>query len=110
MISSIVKNINTTPYSSRQASPFNSERHLFVQIFDTSHIETEQYYMNILSEDLKPIVSDLRTVHMKDSDTASDVDYQSMVKSIIDDFTSHHIKKSICYLKSLIIKSINIDF
>ena len=25
---------------------------------------------------------------MKDSDTASDVDYQSMVKSIIDDFTS----------------------
>ena len=60
----------------------------FVQIFDTSHIETEQYYMNILSEDLKPIVSDLRTVHMKDSDTASDVDYQSMVKSIIDDFTS----------------------
>ena len=60
----------------------------FVQIFDTSHIETEQYYMNILSEDLKPIVSDLRTAHMKDSDTASDVDYQSMVKSIIDDFTS----------------------
>ena len=56
----------------------------FVQIFDTSHIETEQYYMNILSEDLKPIVSDLRTAHMKDSDTASDVDYQSMVKSIID--------------------------
>ena len=60
----------------------------FVQIFDTSHIETEQYYMNILSEDLKPIVSDLRTAHMKDSDTASDVNYQSMVKSIIDDFTS----------------------
>ena len=25
---------------------------------------------------------------MKDSDTASDIDYQSMVKSIIDDFTS----------------------
>ena len=24
---------------------------------------------------------------MKDSDTASDIDYQSMVKSIIDDFT-----------------------
>ena len=60
----------------------------FVQIFDTSHIETEQYYINILSEDLKPIVSDLRTAHMKDSDTASDVNYQSMVKSIIDDFTS----------------------
>lgn len=60
----------------------------FIRIFDTSHIETEQYYMNILSEDLKPIVSDLRTAHMKDSDTASDVDYQSMVKSIIDDFTS----------------------
>ena len=30
-----------------------------VQIFDTSHIETEQYYMNILLEDLKPIVADL---------------------------------------------------
>ena len=43
--------------------------------------------MNILSEDLKPIVSDLRNAHMKDSDTASDIDYQSMVKSIIDDFT-----------------------
>ena len=39
-------------------------------------------------EDLKPIVSDLRNAHMKDSDTASDIDYQSMVKSIIDDFTS----------------------
>lgn len=25
---------------------------------------------------------------MKDSDTSSDIDYQSMVKSIIDDFTS----------------------
>ena len=58
------------------------------KIFDTSHIETEQYYMNILLEDLKPIVSDLRNIHMKDSNTASDIDYQSMVKNIIDDFTS----------------------
>ena len=44
--------------------------------------------MNILSEDLKQIVSDLRNIHMKDSNTASDIDYQSMVKNIIDDFTS----------------------
>ena len=60
----------------------------FTKIFDTSHIETEQYYINILLEDLKPIVSDLRNTHMKDSNTASDIDYQSMVKNIIDDFTS----------------------
>lgn len=52
----------------------------FASVFDNSHIETEQYYMNILSEDLKPIVSDLRNIHMKDSNTASDIDYQSMVK------------------------------
>lgn len=37
----------------------------FANVFDNSHIETEQYYMNILSEDLKPIVSDLRNIHMK---------------------------------------------
>lgn len=61
---------------------------VFTKIFDTSHIETEQYYMNILLEDLKPIVSDLRNIHMKDSNTASDIDYQSTVKNIIDDFTS----------------------
>ena len=61
---------------------------VFTKIFDTSHIETEQYYMNILLEDLKPIVSDLRNTHMKDSNTAIDIDYQSMVKNIIDDFTS----------------------
>lgn len=60
----------------------------FTKIFDTSHIETEQYYINILLEDLKPIVSDLRNAHMKDSNTASDIDYQSMIKNIIDDFTS----------------------
>lgn len=60
----------------------------FATVFDNSHIESEQYYMNILSEDLKPIVSDLRNTHMKDSNTASDIDYQSMVKNIIDDFTS----------------------
>lgn len=60
----------------------------FAKIFDTSHIETEQYYINILLEDLKPIVSDLRNTHMKDSNTASDIDYQSMVKNIIDDFAS----------------------
>ena len=60
----------------------------FAKIFDTSHIETEQYYLNILLEDLKPIVSDLRNTHMKDSNTDSDIDYQSMVKNIIDDFTS----------------------
>ena len=60
----------------------------FAKIFETSHIETEQYYLNILLEDLKPIVSDLRNTHMKDSNTASDIDYQSMVKNIIDDFTS----------------------
>lgn len=53
----------------------------FAKIFDTSHIETEQYYINILLEDLKPIVSDLRNTHMKDSNTASDIDYQSMVKT-----------------------------
>ena len=60
----------------------------FATVLDNSHIETEQYYMNILSADLKPIVSDLRNAHMKDSNTASDIDYQSMVKNIIDDFTS----------------------
>ena len=38
--------------------------------------------------DLKPIVADLRNTHMKDSNTASDIDYQSMVKSIIDDFVT----------------------
>ena len=61
---------------------------VFTKIFDTSHIETESYYINILLEDLKPIVSDLRNTPMKDSNTASDIDYQSMVKNIIDDFTS----------------------
>ena len=60
----------------------------FTKIFDTSHIEIKQYYINILLEDLKPIVSDLRNTHMKDSNTASDIDYQSIVKNIIDDFTS----------------------
>ena len=60
----------------------------FANVFDNSHIETEQYYINILLEDLRPIVSDLRNTHMKDSNTASDIDYQSMVKNIIDDFTS----------------------
>ncbi len=60
----------------------------FTKIFDTSHIETEQYYINTLLEDLKPIVSDLRNAHMKDSNTASDIDYQSMIKNIIDGFTS----------------------
>lgn len=60
----------------------------FTKIFDTSHIETEQYYINILLEDLKSIVSDLRNAHMKDSNTASDIDYQSMIKNIIDGFTS----------------------
>ena len=60
----------------------------FASVFDNSHIESEQYYMNILSDDLKPIVSDLRNAHMKDSNTASNIDYQSMVKNIIDDFTS----------------------
>ena len=60
----------------------------FASVFDNSHIEAEQYYMNILSSDLKPIVSDLRNAHTKDSNTASGIDYQSMVKNIIDDFTS----------------------
>ena len=60
----------------------------FASVFDNSHIEAEQYYMNILSADLKPIVSDLRNTHMKDSNTASDIDYQSMVKNIIDDFAT----------------------
>ena len=60
----------------------------FATVFDNSHIESEQYYMNILSADLKPIVADLRNTHMKDSNTASDIDYQSMVKSIIDDFVT----------------------
>ena len=60
----------------------------FVQIFDTSHIETEQYYMNILLEDLKPIVADLRNAHERDINTASDIDYQDMIKNMINDFTS----------------------
>jgi transcriptional regulator with XRE-family HTH domain len=36
----------------------------FANVFDNSHIETEQYYMNILSADLKQIVSDLRNAHI----------------------------------------------
>ena len=62
------------------------DRYYFCLLYTS--IETEQYYLNILLEDLKPIVSDLRNTHMKDSNTASDIDYQSMVKNIIDDFTS----------------------
>lgn len=61
---------------------------VFASVFDNSHIESEQYYMNILSADLKPVVSDLRNAHMKDSNTASGIDYQSMVKNIIDDFAT----------------------
>lgn len=60
----------------------------FVQIFDTSHIEIEQYYMNILLEDLKPIVADLRNAHKRDTNTASDIDYQDMIKNMINDFMS----------------------
>ena len=60
----------------------------FASVFDNSHIESEQYYMNILSADLKPIVSDLRSAHMKDNNTASDIDYQSMIKNITDDFAT----------------------
>ena len=60
----------------------------FASVFDNSHIESKQYYMNILSADLKPIVSDLRSAHMKDNNTASDIDYQSMIKNIIDDFAT----------------------
>ena len=60
----------------------------FANVFYNSHIESGQYYMNILSADLKPIVSDLRNIHMKDSNTASDIDYQNMVRNIIDDFTT----------------------
>ena len=60
----------------------------FETVFDNSHIESEQYYMHILSADLKPIVSDLRSAHMKDNNTASAIDYQSMVKNIIDDFAT----------------------
>lgn len=56
----------------------------FVQVFNTSHIETEQYYMNILLEDLKPIVTNLRNAHKRDTNTASDIDYQDM----INNFTS----------------------
>ena len=61
----------------------------FATVFDNSHIEAEQYYMNILSDDLKPIVSDLRNAHMKDSNTASNIDYQSMVKNIINPQSIH---------------------
>ena len=39
-------------------------------------------------ENFKKFMTDLRNAHMKDSNTASDIDYQSMVKNIIDDFTS----------------------
>ena len=71
-------------WCSDEQSWIKEEMNAFANVFDNSHIETEQYYMNILSEDLKPIVSDLRNIHMKDSNTASDIDYQSMVKNIID--------------------------
>ena len=60
----------------------------FARISNTSHMETGPYYMDILLEDLNLIVSVLRLARMKNNDTTSDIDYQSMVKNIIDDFTS----------------------
>ena len=84
------------------------EEDYYLQILQATHINNDEYFSHMISDDLHAIIKDIRESHKKDSDTAPENTFMDELKKDIEDATSFkgslQEKQAILYCKRLGIK------
>lgn len=84
------------------------EEDYYLQILQATHINNDEYFSHMISDDLHAIIKDIRESHKKDSDTAPENTIMDELKKDIEDATSFkgslQEKQAILYCKRLGIK------
>ena len=106
-----IQNLNTMVDSVRKSiiekyQP--QEEDYYLQILQAAHINNDEYFSHMISDDLHAIIKDIRESHKKESDTAPENTIMDELKKDIEDATSFkgslQEKQAILYCKRLGIK------
>ena len=57
---------------------------------DASHIEDDDYFLNIIQNDLKAVISDIRAHHRKDTENAADINITDKINETFDDINNYN--------------------
>ena len=103
-----IQNLNAMVDSVRKSiiekcQPNEDDYHL--QVLQAAHINDDEYFSHMVSDDLHTIIKDIREVHKKDSDTAPETTIVDELKKDLDDAASFkgspQEKQAILYCKRL---------
>lgn len=62
----------------------------YMKLLNASHIDDDGYFLNIIQNDLKNIITDIRTNHKKDAENAADINISHKINEVIDDVNSYN--------------------
>lgn len=62
----------------------------YMKLLDASHIEDDDYFLNIIQNDLKAVISDIRANHRKDSENATDINITDKINETFDDINNYN--------------------
>lgn len=62
----------------------------YMKLLNASHIDDDSYFLNIIQNDLKTIITDIRTNHKKDAENAADINISDKINEVIDDVNSYN--------------------
>ena len=103
-----IQNLNTLVDTVRKSiiekyQPSEDDYHL--QILQAAHINDDEYFSHMVSDDLHDIIKDIREAHKKDSDTAPETTIANELKKDLEDATkfkgSIQEKQAVLYCKRL---------
>ena len=73
---------------SEQFHPDNDD--YYIKLLDASHIEDDDYFLNIIQNDLKTVISDIRSRHKKDTENATDINITDKINETVDDINNYN--------------------
>lgn len=66
------------------------ESDYYMKLLNASHIDDDGYFLNIIQNDLKTIITDIRINHKKDAENAADINISDKINEVIDDVNSYN--------------------
>lgn len=62
----------------------------YMKLLDASHIEDDYYFLNIIQNDLKAVISDIHARHRKDGENATDINITDKINEVFDDADNYN--------------------
>ena len=60
------------------------------KLINTSQIEDQDYFQNIIQNDLKAVISDIRAHHRKDTENTADINITDKINEAFDDINNYN--------------------